>query len=211
MRGRYALTSGPKGSVPDLDASKRFHRLLLLSPLFSSPSSSVALSAPSRVGFLSMASPYSFVTLLTSDSYLPGALTLAAALRDVHPSPPSSPEVAFQTVCLVTPETLDVASIKLLRRAYDLVVGVEIIEEDNARGLQLLGTSARNLVSKAIWRVEYCSPAVPQVSRIGVCALLRSLNLQLECLKVADHTSHRMLSRVLSLKLVPDHILLSLF
>lgn len=174
MRGRYALTSGPKGSVPDLDSPKRFHRLLLLSPLFSSPSSSVALSAPSRVGFLFMASPYAFVTLLTSDSYLPGALTLAAALKDVHPSPPSSPEVAFQTVCLVTPETLDVASIKLLRRAYDLVVGVEIIEEDNARGLQLLGTSARNLVSKVVWRMEYWSPDVPLVSRLRVCDLPKS-------------------------------------
>lgn len=27
---------------------------------------------------------FAFVTLLTSDSYLPGALTVAAALKDVH-------------------------------------------------------------------------------------------------------------------------------
>ncbi|KAH9081694.1 hypothetical protein EDB83DRAFT_2213645 [Lactarius deliciosus] len=86
-----------------------------------------------------MASPYAFVTLLTSDYYLPGALTLAAALRDTHPSPALPPEVDFQTVCLVTPETVDVASIKLLRKAFDVVVGVEIIEENNERGLQLLG------------------------------------------------------------------------
>lgn len=86
-----------------------------------------------------MASPYAFVTLLTSDSYLPGALTLAAALKDVHPSPPLPPEVDFQTVCLVTPETVDIASIKLLRKAFDVVVGVEVIEVDNERGLQLLG------------------------------------------------------------------------
>ena len=86
-----------------------------------------------------MASPYAFVTLLTSDSYLPGVLTLAAALKDIHPSPPVHPELDFQTVCLVTPETVDIASIKLLRKAFDLVVGVEIIEEDNERGLQLLG------------------------------------------------------------------------
>jgi len=86
-----------------------------------------------------MASPYAFVTLLTSDSYLPGALTLAAALKDVHPSPAHPPEVDFQTVCLVTPETVDIASIKLLRKAFDVVVGVEIIEQDNERGLQLLG------------------------------------------------------------------------
>ncbi len=86
-----------------------------------------------------MASPYAFVTLLTSDSYLPGALTLVAALSDIHPSPATPPEVAFQTVCLVTPETVDVASIKLLRKSFDVVVGVEVIEEDNERGLQLLG------------------------------------------------------------------------
>jgi len=86
-----------------------------------------------------MASPCAFVTLLTSDSYLPGALTLAAALKDIHPSPATPPEVDFQTVCLVTPETVDIASIKLLRKAFDLVVGVEIIEENNERGLQLLG------------------------------------------------------------------------
>ncbi|KAI9512536.1 glycosyltransferase family 8 protein [Russula earlei] len=86
-----------------------------------------------------MASPYAFVTLLTSDSYLPGALTLAAALKDIHPSPALPPEVDFQTVALVTPETVDIASIRLLRKAFDLVVGVEIIEQDNERGLQLLG------------------------------------------------------------------------
>jgi|SRR5260370_10056105 len=92
-----------------------------------------------RVGFWSMAPPYAFVTLLTSDSYLPGALTLAAALHDIHPYPPVPPEVDFQSVCLVTPETVDISSIKLLRKAFDLVVGVEIIVEDNERGLQLLG------------------------------------------------------------------------
>lgn len=93
-----------------------------------------------------MASPYAFVTLLTSDYYLPGALTLAAALRDIHPSPAPPPEVDFQTVCLVTPETVDVASIKLLRKSFDVVVGVEIIEENNERGLQLLG------VCPSTWR-----------------------------------------------------------
>jgi glycogenin glucosyltransferase len=86
-----------------------------------------------------MASPYAVVSLLTSDSYLPGVLTLAAALKDIHPSPAVHPEVDFQTVCLVTPETVDIASIKLLRKAFDVVVGVEIIEENNERGLQLLG------------------------------------------------------------------------
>ncbi|KAF9567040.1 hypothetical protein CPC08DRAFT_65516 [Agrocybe pediades] len=86
-----------------------------------------------------MASTNAFVTLVSSDSYLPGALAQVAALRDVHPSPPSPPELPFQTVCLVTPETLDVSTIRRLRHAFDLVVGVEILEQDNPAGLKLLG------------------------------------------------------------------------
>ena len=86
-----------------------------------------------------MATPYAFVTLVTSDFYLPGALALAAALKDLHPSPPTPPEVEFQTVCLVTPETVDVATIKLLRRAFHLVIGVEIIEQEDDKKLRLLG------------------------------------------------------------------------
>ncbi len=83
--------------------------------------------------------PYAFVTLVTSDHYLPGALAVAAALRDLHPSPPTPPEVPFQTLCLVTPESVDVSSIKLLRRAFDIVIGVEIIAQEDDKGLQLLG------------------------------------------------------------------------
>ena len=64
---------------------------------------------------------------------------LAAALRDVHPKPATLPEVPFQTVCLVTPETVDVNTVKSLRRAYDVVVGVEVIEEDLTKELELLG------------------------------------------------------------------------
>lgn len=87
-----------------------------------------------------MAAPnYGFVTLVSSDSYLPGALALAGALKDVHPSPVVPPEVDFQTVCLVTPETVDVSTIKLLRRAFDTVIGVEVIGPEDLKGLTLLG------------------------------------------------------------------------
>ena len=88
-----------------------------------------------------MATRYAFVTLITSDSYLPGALTLAAALREIHSTPATEPEVDFQTVCLATPETIDVSSIKLLRGAFDTVIGVEIIEDGGKEGLELLGKS----------------------------------------------------------------------
>lgn len=86
-----------------------------------------------------MDTPYAFVTLVTSDHYLPGALAVAAALKEIHLSPPTPPEVSFQTLCLVTPESVDVSSIKLLRRAFDIVIGVEIIEQADSKGLQLLG------------------------------------------------------------------------
>ncbi|KAJ9120203.1 hypothetical protein QFC22_003103 [Naganishia vaughanmartiniae] len=68
--------------------------------------------------------PNAFVTLLNSSSYLPGALVLCHALNDLHPQPR---EVDFQTVCIVTPETVDVGSIKQLRQVFDLVIGVEVI------------------------------------------------------------------------------------
>lgn len=74
---------------------------------------------------------HAFVTLVSSDSYLPGALTQVAAISDLHTHPFS--------VCLVTPETLDVATIKALRKAFNLVVGVEILEQANNTGLLLLG------------------------------------------------------------------------
>ena len=100
-----------------------------------------------------MATRYAFVTLLTSDSYLPGALTLAAALRDIHHTPALEPEVDFQTACLVAPETVDVSSIKLLRGAFDVVIGVEIIEDEDGKGLGLLGKSSRFISeAKAIGR-----------------------------------------------------------
>ncbi len=86
-----------------------------------------------------MAHRHAFATLITSDHYLPGALALVAALRDVHPTPPVEPEVPYETVCIVTPETVDVNTIKHLRRTFDVVIGVEVIEQLNDAGLRLLG------------------------------------------------------------------------
>lgn len=82
---------------------------------------------------------YAFVTLLTSDAYLPGALTIAAALKDVHRLLPSDETVEFETVCLVTPETVDVTSIRLIRKAFNVVVGVETIVSPDTESLTLLG------------------------------------------------------------------------
>ncbi|OWZ54906.1 glycogenin glucosyltransferase [Cryptococcus neoformans 125.91] len=84
-----------------------------------------------------MSLPNAFVTLLTTSSYLPGALVLLHALHDLHPAPRD-----FQIVALVTPETVDAATIGELRRAgYDLVIGVEPIGSGKAGqvGLELMG------------------------------------------------------------------------
>ncbi|KIL71689.1 glycosyltransferase family 8 protein [Amanita muscaria Koide BX008] len=86
-----------------------------------------------------MPTNYAFVTLLTSDAYLPGALALVAALTDTHSSLDNHSRIPFQTVCLVTPETVDVSSIKLLRKAFNVVVGVEVIQQLDTKGLKLLG------------------------------------------------------------------------
>lgn len=82
-----------------------------------------------------MSIPYAFVTLLTSDAYLPGALTVAAALKDVH----RDQTIEYETVCLVAPETVDVSSIRLLRKAFDVVIGVEAIVPPDTESLTLLG------------------------------------------------------------------------
>ncbi|KAG9314042.1 nucleotide-diphospho-sugar transferase [Chiua virens] len=86
-----------------------------------------------------MSISYAFATLLTSDDYLPGALTVAAALKDVHRHLPSDQAVQYETVCLVTPEIVDVTSIRLLRKAFNVVVGVETIVPPDSDSLTLLG------------------------------------------------------------------------
>lgn len=91
--------------------------------------------------------PNAFVTLLNSSSYLPGALVLCHALNDLHPQPR---QVDFQTVCIVTPETVDVGSIKQLRQVFDLVIGVEVITSgtEGQDGLDLMGTFQLEAICK---------------------------------------------------------------
>lgn len=94
--------------------------------------------------------PNAFVTLLNSSSYLPGALVLCHALNDLHPHPR---EIDFQTVCIVTPETVDVASIKQLRQAFDVVIGVEVITSgvEGQDGLNMMGTSGFVATTSRVW------------------------------------------------------------
>lgn len=87
-----------------------------------------------------MSLPNAFVTLLTTSSYLPGALVLLHSLLDLHPEPRQ-----FKIVCLVTPETVDARTIGELRKAgFDLVIGVEPIASglSGKDGLDLMGGSS---------------------------------------------------------------------
>lgn len=81
--------------------------------------------------------PRAFVTLLTDSTYLPGALVLLYALKELHPGPRD-----FKIVCLITPETVDARAIGVLQNAgFDLVIGVEPIASGKANytGLELMG------------------------------------------------------------------------
>ena len=77
-----------------------------------------------------------FVTLVTTDSYVPGALVTIHSVLEAEAQSSANP---FETVCLVTPATVAVESIKALRRNFSLVVGVEELRSGSAKELQLLG------------------------------------------------------------------------
>ncbi|SPO39856.1 related to glycogenin-2 beta [Pseudozyma flocculosa] len=86
---------------------------------------------------MSASSDNAFVTLLTSDHYLPGALVLAQSVRLAHgiskddrsSSATGSARKRFDIVALITPDTLSVQTVKALRRSglFDWIVGVEPI------------------------------------------------------------------------------------
>lgn len=124
---------------------------------------------------------YAFVTLLTTDSYLPGALVLAHTLRRSHSLAHNSVgtltsadianlgpaglnnhidvEKKVELVCLVTPATVSVKSVKALLRAYDKVVGVEPlsfagfaaaqINEGKSKGLRSTRAEERKAARRA--------------------------------------------------------------
>ncbi|KAK0519289.1 glycogenin glucosyltransferase [Tilletia horrida] len=71
---------------------------------------------------------FAFVTLLTSDHYLPGALVVAHSLREAHrQTTQQDASSQFDIVCLVTPHSVRVQTIKALcaSSAFDRVLGVE--------------------------------------------------------------------------------------
>lgn len=95
---------------------------------------------------------WAFATLLTSDSYLPGALVTARSIKDCEGIYPQR----FDLVCLVTLDSVSVQSIKALRQIYDLVVSVEEIRSTHSQDeLNLLGRQdlASTITKIHIWRL----------------------------------------------------------
>ncbi|GAA5927586.1 glycosyltransferase family 8 protein [Sporobolomyces koalae] len=81
---------------------------------------------------------FAYCTLLTSDSYLAGALTTVNSVLDVEPYVPHH-ERKFDVVCLVSPATVGHSSLKALEKVFDSVVGVEQIMTESWGNLDLLG------------------------------------------------------------------------
>ena len=79
---------------------------------------------------------HAFVTLLTSNHYLPGALTLVSSLTDVERD-----RDLFDTVCIVTVPNVSHDAVAALHRSFDVVVGVDTILSPSTANLELLGES----------------------------------------------------------------------
>ena len=101
--------------------------------------------------------PFAFVTLVTSDYYLPGVLIVSIALCNVHPFPPIFPDELipseFHTICLIMPKTVNISMVKLLQRVFDVVIGMEVIKAETKKGLRLLGRvfhCVRHFVSQSL-------------------------------------------------------------
>lgn len=85
---------------------------------------------------------HAVVTLVTSDSYLAGALVALNSLLDAESASASPTARAFATVCLATPASLAHSTVQALERAFDVVIGVEPILTRSWEELALLGEAA---------------------------------------------------------------------
>ncbi|KAJ1750038.1 glycogenin glucosyltransferase [Coemansia sp. RSA 1821] len=91
-----------------------------------------------------------FATLLTTDSYVHGALTLAASLRET--------ETTHEIICLVADGQLSKPALERLELAFDRVINVPILQSNDLKNLALLGRpDLGSTVTKiGIWSlVEY--------------------------------------------------------
>ncbi|KAH9824986.1 putative glycogenin [Melampsora americana] len=99
--------------------------------------------------------PYAFVTMLTSDSYLPGCLVTAHSIKQ---SEKDHAAHDFDLVCLITLDSVSVESIKALRKVYNLVISVDVISSSSKDELNLLGRQdlSGTITKIHVWRlVQY--------------------------------------------------------
>lgn len=96
--------------------------------------------------------PHAFVTLLTSDSYLPGALVAAHALKENEKHSLQD----IDLVCLAALDIVSLSSVKILQQVFDFVLGVDEIgsshceKELNLLGRQELSSSVTKI---HVWRL----------------------------------------------------------
>ena len=74
---------------------------------------------------------YAYVTLLTSQAYLPGALVLAKSLKQTN--------TPFAVALLISKEGFTEDSLRILYTAFDKVIPVDNIESVSLDNLKLLG------------------------------------------------------------------------
>ena len=106
---------------------------------------------------------FAFVTLCTSDAYLPGALVTLHSVLDVEPASPLERE--WTTVALTTPATVAHSTVQALSKAFDVVIGVESIVTQSWEELKLLGASCAPAPSPSTLLPPLASCPRPQPSR----------------------------------------------
>ena len=90
-----------------------------------------------------------FVTLITSDSYLPGALVLAKSIKATGPTIPLA--------VLVVQSSVSSQGLDLLRHNYDYVIPVPELRSNQPRELQLLGRMELDVTFTKVhaWNPDY--------------------------------------------------------
>ena len=95
---------------------------------------------------------FAFVSLITSNEYLPGALCLSKSLKSAYP-----------LVILAVPEKLSTFTVNALYEAYDSVIFVPEIKSNQLKELDLLGR--RDLVS-TLTKIHCFNPQILKYDRI---------------------------------------------
>ncbi|KAH6566837.1 hypothetical protein BASA60_009326 [Batrachochytrium salamandrivorans] len=104
---------------------------------------------------MTTSSAFAYVTLLTSESYLPGALVLGSSLRQTN--------TKHALVVLVTPEQINDSCIHALQGVFDKVVSVPALHTNSPDNLLLLG---RPDLFATFTKLHLWNPAVLSYERI---------------------------------------------